>query len=63
MLVVSYGCGNLSLTLKKEHKLRVFENRVLRKIFGPKKDEVTEGGEGYIKRNFMICAPHQILFG
>jgi hypothetical protein len=31
----------LSLTLRKEHKLRVFENRVLRRIFGPKMDEVT----------------------
>jgi hypothetical protein len=40
--VVSYGCEILSLTLKKEHKLRVLENRVLEKIFGPKKD-VTEG--------------------
>jgi hypothetical protein len=32
-----------SLTLKEEHKLRVFENRVLMRIFGPKKDEVTIG--------------------
>jgi hypothetical protein len=31
----------LSLTLRKEHRLRVFENRVLRRIFGPKRDEVT----------------------
>jgi hypothetical protein len=31
----------LSLTLREEHKLRVFENRVLRNIFGPKRDEVT----------------------
>jgi hypothetical protein len=31
----------LSLTLKEEHRLRVFENRVLRRIFGPKRDEVT----------------------
>jgi hypothetical protein len=31
----------LSLTLRKEHRLRVFENRVLRKIFGPERDEVT----------------------
>jgi hypothetical protein len=31
----------LSLTLREEHRLRVFENRVLRKIFGPKRDEVT----------------------
>jgi hypothetical protein len=33
----------LSLTLREEHRLRVFENRVLRKIFGPKRDEVTGG--------------------
>jgi hypothetical protein len=31
----------LSLTLRKEHRLRVFENRVLRRIFGPRRDEVT----------------------
>jgi hypothetical protein len=40
--VVLYGCETWSLTLRKEHRLRVFENRVLRKIFGPKRDEVTE---------------------
>jgi hypothetical protein len=39
--VVLYGCENLSLTLRKEHKLRVFEKRVLRRIFGPKRVEVT----------------------
>jgi hypothetical protein len=39
--VVLYGCEIWSLTLREEHRLRVFENRVLRKIFGPKKDEVT----------------------
>ena len=49
--------------MKKEHKLRVFENRVLRNMFGPEKDEVTGGGEGYITRNLMICTPHLILFG
>jgi hypothetical protein len=41
--VVLYGCETLSLTLREEHRLRVFENRVLRRIFGPKKDEVTGG--------------------
>jgi hypothetical protein len=40
--VVLYGCETWSLTLKEEHRLRVFENRVLRRIFGPKRDEVTE---------------------
>jgi hypothetical protein len=38
--VVLYGCETWSLTLREEHTLRVFENRVLRKIFGPKRDEV-----------------------
>jgi hypothetical protein len=41
--VVLYGCETLSLTLREEHRLRVFENRVLRRIFGPKRDEVTGG--------------------
>jgi hypothetical protein len=35
-----YGCETWSLTLSEEHRLRVFENRVLRRIFGPKRDEV-----------------------
>jgi hypothetical protein len=39
--VVLYGCETWSLTLREEHKLRVFENRVLWRIFGPKRDEVT----------------------
>jgi hypothetical protein len=41
--VVFYGCETLSLTLREEHRLGVFENRVLRRIFGPKRDEVTGG--------------------
>ena len=36
-----YGCENWSLTLREEKKLRVFENMVLRRIFGPRRDEVT----------------------
>jgi hypothetical protein len=39
--VILYGCETWSLTLKEEYRLRVFGNRVLRKIFGPKIDEVT----------------------
>jgi len=38
---VSYGCESWSLKLREERRLRVFENRVLRGIFGPKRDEVT----------------------
>jgi hypothetical protein len=39
--VVLYGSETWSLTLREDHRLRVFENRVLRGIFGPKRDEVT----------------------
>jgi len=39
--VVLYGCETWSLTLREERKLRLFENRVLRRIFGPKRDEET----------------------
>ena len=38
---VLYGCETWSLTLMEECRLRVFENRVLRRVFGPKRDEVT----------------------
>ena len=39
--VVLYGCETRSLILREERRLRVFENRVLRRVFGPKRDEVT----------------------
>jgi len=39
--VVLYGCETWSLTLTEERRMRVFENRVMRRIFGPKRDEVT----------------------
>jgi hypothetical protein len=41
LLVVLYGCESWSLTLREECRLSVFENRVLRRVFGPKRDEVT----------------------
>jgi hypothetical protein len=41
MPVVLYGCETWSLTLREENRLSIFENRVLRRIFGPKRDEVT----------------------
>jgi hypothetical protein len=43
LLVVLHGCETWSVTVREEHKLRVFENRVLRRIFGPKRDGVTRG--------------------
>jgi len=39
--VVLHGCETWSLTLREERGLRVFDNRVLRRVFGPKRDEVT----------------------
>jgi len=39
--VVVYGCKTWSLKLREKHKMRVFENRALRRIFGSKRDEVT----------------------
>jgi hypothetical protein len=41
--VALYGCETWSLTLRKEQRLRVFENKVLRRTIGPKRDEVTGG--------------------
>jgi hypothetical protein len=65
--VILFKHGNMmqSLTLREEHRLRVCENRVLRRIFGGiKRDEVTGRiGENYIIRSLMICIPHPILFG
>ena len=51
------------LTLREESRLRVFENRVLRRVFGPKRDEVTGNGENYIMRSSVICTPCPILCG
>jgi hypothetical protein len=61
--VVLYGCEIWPLILKKEHWLRVFENRVLRRIFRPKRKEVAEDGEDCIMRSFVTCTLHQILLG
>jgi len=49
--VVLYGYETWSLTLRKERKLRVFENKVLRRIFGPRRDEVTGDWRSCITRS------------
>jgi hypothetical protein len=49
--VVLYGHENWSFTLREERRLRVFENRVLRRIFGPRRKEVTGEWRSYIMRS------------
>ena len=58
--VVLYGCETLSLTLREERRLRVFENRVPRRIFGPKRDEVTrEWGRLHTEElNYLHSSPN-----
>jgi hypothetical protein len=51
--VVLYGCETWSVILREEHRLRVFENRVLRRISGPKRDEVT--GDWRKLHNGELC--------
>jgi hypothetical protein len=58
--VVLYGCETWSLTLREEHRLRVFENRVLRRIFGPKRDEKTAGWRKLQMRSFITCTLLQV---
>jgi len=60
---VLYGCETWSLTMREDHRLRVFEKRVLGRVFGSKRDKLTGSGENYIMRSLMICTAHEILFG
>ena len=57
--VVLYGCETWSLTLREERTLKVFENRVLRRIFGPKRDEVTKEWRKLHNEelNDLYCSP------
>ena len=58
MPVVLYGCETWSLTLREERRLRVFENMVLRRVFGTKRDEVTgEWRKLHNEELIMICTP------
>jgi hypothetical protein len=47
LLVVLYGCKTWSLPLREEHRLRMSGNRVIRRLFGPKKEEEAEGWRFY----------------
>jgi hypothetical protein len=57
MPVILHGCETWALILREEYRLRVFENRVLRRIFGQKRGEV---GENCIMRSFITCTHCQV---
>jgi hypothetical protein len=59
---VVYGCETWLLTLREEYRLRVFENRVLRRIFGPKRDEVTREWRKLHNEELHDRTPHPLLF-
>jgi len=63
---LSVTCNNYSsktvinIFAREESRLRLFENRALGRIFGPKRDKVTGSGENYIMRSLIICTAYQI---
>ena len=61
--VFLYGCETWSLTLREERRPRMFENRMLRRVFGPKRDEVTGEWRKYIMRSLVTSTPYSILCG
>jgi hypothetical protein len=58
-----YGCETWSLTLREEHTLRVSENRVLRRIFGPKREEVAGGWKRLHNEELHYLYDSPILLG
>ena len=57
--IVLYGCETWSLTLKEECRLRAFKNRILTRMFRPKRVEMGSG-EGSTMRNLIVCIFHLI---
>jgi len=62
LLAVIYGCEIWSLTLREKCRLRMLENRLLRKIFGPKRDKVTEDWRELHTNELQdMCSTHNII--
>jgi hypothetical protein len=60
--VVLYGCETWSVTMRGEHRLRMYENRVLRRVFGPNRDEATgEWRKRHEELSDLHASPH--VFG
>jgi hypothetical protein len=57
-----YGSENWSLTLGDEHRLKGFENRVLRRIYGPKRDEMKGGWRKLHNEELHNCSLHYVIF-
>jgi hypothetical protein len=60
--VVLYGCETWSLTLREEHRLRVSENRLLRRILGPKRDEVRGEWRKLHNEKFKVLYLHTYIY-
>jgi hypothetical protein len=52
------GIGQWTVTIREDHRLRMFENRVLKRIFGPKRTEVIGGWKSCIMERFTVCTLH-----
>jgi hypothetical protein len=61
--IVLYGCETWSVTLREEHRLRIYENRELRRIFGTTRRKWKQLEEDCIMRRFIASMLHQILLG
>jgi hypothetical protein len=57
--VIMYGRETSSLTLREQYMLTIFENRVLKRIFGPKRYQIIRCSENYIMRSFITCILRQ----
>ena len=63
IILLVYRCQTRSFILREEHRPGVFESKLLKKIFGPRRGEETGIRENYITKSFVIFTPHEIFFG